>query len=194
MKRKCVKNVPGRLVKAYKLIRQIDARNWECECRVCGKICNVSIGSFHINKSCGCTRYKKGKNHWHWSGVGDLSADFVNLLKIRAKKKKYEWSIDINYLWDLWLKQDGKCALSGVKLTLPDKCDADRTASLDRIDSSKHYIEGNVQWVHQKMNFMKYTLENKEFLDLCIKVAFSEFEKSGLKKENIYQFIKDRII
>ena len=41
------------------------------------------------------------------------------------------------------------------------------TASLDRIDSSKGYIKGNVQWVHKEFNKMKLDLLDKEFIDIC---------------------------
>ena len=40
-------------------------------------------------------------------------------------------------------------------------------ASLDRIDSSKGYIEGNVQWVHQNINMMKNKFDNQYFIEMC---------------------------
>ena len=43
----------------------------------------------------------------------------------------------------------------------------EQTASLDRIDNSKGYIVGNVQWVHKQVNFMKGTMEQKEFIKFC---------------------------
>jgi hypothetical protein len=45
------------------------------------------------------------------------------------------------------------------------------TASLDRIDSSKGYEEGNIQWVHKHINFMKRTYSQEYFIDMCKKVA-----------------------
>lgn len=41
------------------------------------------------------------------------------------------------------------------------------TASLDRIDSAKGYVEGNVQWVHKRINLMKGTLSEKDFIAFC---------------------------
>lgn len=43
----------------------------------------------------------------------------------------------------------------------------EQTASLDRIDSSKGYIPGNVQWVHKDVNKMKLALSEKRLLELC---------------------------
>lgn len=42
-----------------------------------------------------------------------------------------------------------------------------QTASIDRIDNSKGYIVGNVQWVHKQVNFMKGTMKQKEFIKFC---------------------------
>jgi hypothetical protein len=44
-------------------------------------------------------------------------------------------------------------------------------ASLDRIDSSIGYVEGNVAWVYKPINIMKQTLNSAEFIDLCKKIA-----------------------
>jgi hypothetical protein len=45
------------------------------------------------------------------------------------------------------------------------------TASIDRIDSSKGYEEGNIQWVHKHVNFMKRTYSQDYFIDMCKKIA-----------------------
>ena len=41
------------------------------------------------------------------------------------------------------------------------------TASLDRIDSSKGYVDGNVQWVHKDVNTIKWDLSHDKFLEIC---------------------------
>jgi hypothetical protein len=41
------------------------------------------------------------------------------------------------------------------------------TASIDRIDSSKGYILGNIQWVHKDVNFMKRTYSQEYFVKMC---------------------------
>mgnify|MGYP007044016634 CR=1 FL=1 len=45
------------------------------------------------------------------------------------------------------------------------------TASLDRIDSSKGYIEGNVQWVHKDINWMKQDFNEEYFIFLCSEIT-----------------------
>lgn len=43
-------------------------------------------------------------------------------------------------------------------------------ASLDRIDSSKGYIEGNVQWVTYQANLSKHVMTMKQLYEFCRKV------------------------
>ena len=83
-------------------------------------------------------------------------------------RKPIELSITKEYVWDLYLKQERKCKLSGVEIKFPTKHkDKSYTVSLDRIDSSKGYIEGNVQWVHKDINMMKRTYNNDYFIEMC---------------------------
>jgi hypothetical protein len=57
------------------------------------------------------------------------------------------------------------CSLSGQPLTIG--MNRYNTASIDRIDSSKGYIEGNIQWVHKDINFMKRTYSQEYFVQMC---------------------------
>jgi hypothetical protein len=80
-------------------------------------------------------------------------------------------SIIINMCWNLFLKQNRKCALSGIEIAFPKAWGARSktqiTASLDRVDSNKGYIIGNVQWVHKQINTMKMDMSDAEFINLC---------------------------
>ena len=77
------------------------------------------------------------------------------------------------FLWNLYLQQNKHCALTRVPIVLDNKIKNGNvdwsivTASVDRIDSSKGYIEGNVWWVHKDVNRLKnnYTLE--ELVNWC---------------------------
>lgn len=79
----------------------------------------------------------------------------------------------MEYAWKLFLGQGRRCALTGLVLELsPSKMNKGAsTASLDRIDSAKGYIAGNVQWVHIVINMMKQTLSDEEFVLWCHRVA-----------------------
>jgi len=62
------------------------------------------------------------------------------------------------------------CALSGKKLFCT-KTEAqskgNQNASLDRIDSSKGYELGNIQWVDLNINYAKQQLSQEEFIQMC---------------------------
>lgn len=92
---------------------------------------------------------------------------------LRAVKRRFkEVDIDLEYLKELWEKQGGICPYTGLRLILPHDnnvhdIDLPHRASLDRIDSSKGYIKGNVQYISTPINYMKSTmsdLETKRFL------------------------------
>ena len=53
--------------------------------------------------------------------------------------------LDLSYLLDLYLLQDGKCAATGIVMTY--RFGDLRCMSIDRIDSTKDYFKGNVQLV-----------------------------------------------
>ena len=88
-----------------------------------------------------------------WKGYGDMGASYWHSLRISAGKRDLPFEVTMKYLWEIYLKQERKCIFTGLNIAF------DRgsrgTASLDRIDSSKGYIVGNVQWVHKDINKIK---------------------------------------
>ncbi len=150
---------------------------WLCKCE-CGKLTKVL--RMHLTRtnnsvrSCGCLHNRKGSDNPSWIGFGQISGVFWNRLKNGAKRRNIQFSVDIEYIWDLFIKQNKKCALSGLDLklyTLNEKYKNIGNASIDRIDSSKGYIKGNVQWVHQDINYMKLDFDEKYFIELCSKIV-----------------------
>lgn len=71
--------------------------------------------------------------------IGELNIGKYNKIKQSAIKRKIEFNVSVDYLWNLFLKQNKRCAITN------DVIHDFKTASLDRIDSSKGYIESNVQ-------------------------------------------------
>ena len=96
--------------------------------------------------------------------VGELNINKYNKIKRTASSRNIEFNVSIEYLWNLFLKQERKCAITG------DYIDSFRKASLDRIDSSKGYIEDNVQWVTYRANVSKHTMSMEELYEFCRKV------------------------
>jgi hypothetical protein len=115
------------------------------------------------------------------TGFKDLSGTHYLSLKFGALRRNLEFNVTPEFLWNLFQKQKGKCALSGVDIVLVAKLHKQNadwsiiTASLDRIDSSKGYTEDNVQWVHKAINFIKGNLSETELLYWAKKIV----EKHG---------------
>ena len=108
----------------------------------------------------------------NWKGFGEISGDFWCAIQKSAKARDLSFEISIEDAWNIFLKQNRKCALSGLELTLSrsrtrKKYKTVHTASLDRIDSSKGYTIDNVQWVHKRVNLMKGNMSTENFIEWC---------------------------
>lgn len=116
-------------------------------------------------------RTRDGKNKGLWKGIGEISGSFVYIAKANAKIRGIPFKINAKYLNRLWIKQKGICALSGIKIQVAynetTNGRLNKTASLDRIDSSKGYIKGNVQFVHKTAQRMKMDMSQLEFIKWC---------------------------
>ncbi len=103
-----------------------------------------------------------GDKHVNWTGHGDLSGAYWAAVRRNARKRGIEFNLTIDQAWDVFQKQDGKCAFSGVAITMGSR--SLQTASLDRIDSVQGYSEDNVQWLHKDVNVMKLDHSTTDFL------------------------------
>ena len=123
-------------------------------------------------------KYTRENNRWTSTGTELVSGTLMTYLKRKAKERDLDFSVTSQELWELFLKQEGKCALSGVALNLETKINSqhnlDRTqhtASLDRIDNSKPYTLDNVQWIHKILNHMRRQYSVEEYVKWCKLVA-----------------------
>jgi hypothetical protein len=107
-----------------------------------------------------------------WKGFGDIFGDFYNSIFRSAGKRGIDFLVSKEDLWNLFLKQDRKCALTDQEITLSaGRRHAIGTASLDRIDSSKGYLVDNIQWVHKDINIIKRDFSQEYFIKLCCAIA-----------------------
>lgn len=87
-------------------------------------------------------------------------------LRSHRVKQGYEWTLTSEDLVEIWNRQQGKCAVSGLNLTHHRGAHGKKmplNASIDRINNSEHYIPGNVQLVCYQVNVMRHTLDVGEF-------------------------------
>jgi hypothetical protein len=95
-------------------------------------------------------------------------------MRTGAKKRRLKFDgigLSKQWLFSLYLKQNKKCALTGLSIAFAetnighDK--GESSASLDRIDSSMGYVQENVQWVHKDVNMMKQGFSEDYFKSIC---------------------------
>lgn len=124
-----------------------------------------------------------GSKNTRWTGYEKITGAYWSSVVYGATKaRSLSFNITIMQAWELFLKQNGKCAMTGIDLSFAklnkDWSTGKQTASLDRIDSSKGYEIDNIWWVHKRINMMKKEMSVEEFQNWCILVA-------NHKKDNI---------
>jgi hypothetical protein len=110
----------------------------------------------------------------NWKGIGEMSGSHWGQIQASAKIRGLDVRVTHQDVWDLFLAQERKCALTGTPIqfaAIGDDTGETCTASLDRIDSNQGYIPGNIQWVDKRLQRMKWDLPQQEFVDLCRAVA-----------------------
>ncbi len=117
----------------------------------------------------GTCRGVRGSGSARWTGHGDIPGHYWANVRNSASRRGYKVSITIEEAWELFQKQDGRCALSGVPIKLGRWSEI--TASLDRIDSQTGYTLDNIQWVHSTVNRLKMDLPEEELLGWCQRIV-----------------------
>jgi hypothetical protein len=146
-------------------------KHWKIKCKCkCGTEDYVRVNALQTGKSKGCRCRVLEMRSKQMIYVGELSKTKYSRIKKSARERKIVFDVSMGYLWELFEKQNSMCVLSGLKIKLDKQC-IDVTASLDRIDSSKGYIEGNVQWVHKDVNKMKQDYSDDYFIKICKLIA-----------------------
>lgn len=145
---------------------------WECICK-CGKVHYITTRYLYSGhtQSCGCLRIENMSLNYG----GAVSGVHLGKIKKSALHRNIEFNITLDYVNKLLVEQNNKCALSGLDIIVDtriiDGITQTTTASLDRIDSKKGYIEGNLQWVHKDINYMKNDYSQEYFINICKLIA-----------------------
>lgn len=103
----------------------------------------------------------------------------LNGIKKTAKAKNLEFDLDVNFLGELFEKQNSRCAVTNIILKLNNKKEKAKiyeTASLDRINSDFGYIKNNVQWVVLGVNYMK-NKHTEEDMNKLLKLIKENYEQ-----------------
>lgn len=155
---------------------------WSCSCS-CGNKILKTVCKYNLlngaSINCGCERRAKRSSKRYYKVLGTFLAHSREC----ANRRNLEHKITAKDVWEKYVKQEGRCALSGVKICFSSKSKKfDGTASIDRIDSDKGYTVDNIQLVHKKINVLKLDKSDTAFIDWCHIV--SSFQKSKQEPED----------
>jgi hypothetical protein len=130
-----------------------------------------------------CAAIKNNKDNPRPGNPENLRADnrrdeytpfrwYVLRSEYRDRNKGYGCNLTVEYLKSLWDLQKGICSFSNWSLILPQDSDGwlefkPNNASLDRIDNSKGYVEGNVRYVALMANYARNLFSDEQLIDFC---------------------------
>lgn len=112
----------------------------------------------------------------HAGGAKERRSSLTYRIKEVLRTARYrgkKCTLTVEFLLGLWERQKGRCYYSNEPMVLS-KYGAGRnpaSPSLDRLDSTKSYTQGNVVWSSWICNAGKNTLSVVEYVKLCAKVA-----------------------
>ena len=170
------------------------------EDRKCKKCCKYrSYADFPKYHRTGCTKEKRrgvckecfkkqtdASRYKLMSDIRHLMTQRVKGARKRAKTKGFACEVDTQYLVDLYDKQEGLCAITGMKMSVQAITSSvgmcSDVVSLDRIDSSIGYLKGNVQLVCSDINIMKGTKNMDELIKSCISILKNNKENDYVLK------------
>lgn len=151
-----------------------------CQCD-CGNSILVKraanyVSSYKGIQSCGCQAMKgrTGPQAKAFKGVGDIGNHYYLRLQHGAKNRNIPFNVTLEFIWELFLKQNRKCIFTEEPLVFysprQNEKGLETTASLDRISNNKGYEINNVQWVHKHINYIRGNQTIEQLIQMCRRV------------------------
>lgn len=144
-----------------------DGRYFPLPCKNCNDVFTPTSGRDRLCKLCKQKREK-------------YKEDVVSAL-LRSCKDRYKEKCDLTRQWfeDVWVKQGGKCALSGTPMSRERNQGAGNVfgkdgckVSIDRIDPDKPYTQSNCRLVCVIANLMRHRQTDEQLFDWCRKILY----------------------
>ena len=177
--------------KAYYCSKCANSKNkikvlFDNSCKYCNKLfkCNRKTSKWCSDK---CRNDFKAKSgiylNFRRSSVENTLLSVLWGARSRSKRKKVYFNISEKYILNMLIKQNGLCKMTGIKMN-PSKQNGCKnkdpyTVSIDRIDSLKGYVKGNIQLVCTICNIFKNSYEMKDVSKICIE--YIKYNKINLK-------------
>lgn len=152
---------------SWKIITLPDGQQGYC-CHTCGQTRPLTEYNMkRMREGCNICRklYKQRRNltprgHFHLLVEHARSNTKERQSKITIKTRDLTFDIDYDFLVELYRKQKGRCAYSGIPLSFGSYHDHDWIASLERIDPLKGYTKDNVCLIAFEFNTTDVTSMN----------------------------------
>ena len=92
-----------------------------------------------------------------------------------CKKRFKDFNLTLEDIKNQWNEQNGICPYTNFNLKLyksKETCEYHLRASLDRIDSSKGYVKGNIEFISLPINYLKSDqLSKNEVFELLTRIS-----------------------
>lgn len=157
---------------------------YKCLCLKCNETISFVRKDYLLHESeykCCKSCYDKSRGKYLWSDEEERK--YFYALRKNAKRRGISFNLKIKYIYDLLKHQNNTCALTGEEILFSNENDKIRP-SLDRIDSSLGYINGNVQWVSRKANIFKGEMTKDELLDFCKAIIKYNIDNNNNNNDN----------
>lgn len=141
----------------------------------CGKIFETKFQNISLQGgSCGCKQQRYFDSIKNKRVYKEISERYMNQYLAQAERRGLLFNITAKDIWDLYLKQDKKCCITGENIVFGSKTQtkSDTTVSIDRIDCSKGYVIDNIRIVHKIINKIKWEFSDDDFLDICYNIHY----------------------
>ena len=146
---------------------------------ICSKQCQVEWGKITIK----LRKENNGGMSAEWMrsinpSKRDELSPFRNLIRKLKGRRRKDCHVTMHDIKSLWEKQNGKCAITGVKMILPPTTAhfniGPKCASIDRINNDDCYTPDNIQLVCYSVNLARNVFSIEE-----IKSFFRELVDSA---------------
>lgn len=160
-----VKHKRDRYAMGFSYRKDPSSRYFPIPCTNCHDIFTPKSGRDHL---CNLCKQKRPR----------YKEDVVSAL-LRTCRNRYKEECDLTREWfeDMWKKQNGDCALSGVHMSRDRNQGSGnvfgkdgRKVSIDRIDPDKPYIKSNCRLVCVMTNLMRHRQTDEQLFGWCRKI------------------------
>lgn len=143
----------------------------------CSKGCSNTGQRRPVTKPLGApSNLKKGSKSDKFSPFRSIARSVRS--RHSSKGVKVSSEVQVEDLYNLWHEQEGKCALSGIQMELPQSTTeweenpaTPKRVSLDRLDHDLPYQKGNVRFVTYMANICRNTFKDSDVIEFCKAVS-----------------------